>query len=323
MVTLTCRLFGQCGLALLLAVQAAGTVAQEYPSKPIRFVVPNTPATPQDHAARIVASELPKLLGQPVVVENRPGASNMIGLEYVAKQVPADGYNLLSLIVEITASLPVTEKSLRFDPMKDLQGVIPLIEGKLLFGSPAAQPWKTFGEMVAYAKANPGKLNYGASSVLQTLPIESIARDAGIKIVQIPYSTGGLFLQGLLAGEVQLGLGAATSFASGGDKLRVLAVTGDTRSSRYPDVPTFKELGFPRIPGFTVTMHVRTGTPKAIIEKLNAATAAALKTPHVREQFAKVQFDILGGTPEAADRRLQDAGKFFAETAAQIGYQPQ
>ncbi len=310
-------------LAFSLAAQAMSATAQEYPSKPIRFIVPNSPSTPQDLSARILAVELPKVLGQPVIVENKPGAGNVIGLEFVAKQVPADGYHLLSVLVETTAILPVSVKELRFDPLRDLPGVIPIAEGKLLFGSPSTQPWKSFVEMVAYAKANPGKLNYGASSVVQILPTEALARDLGIRVVRVPYSGGGPFLQALVSGEVHLGFAAGSSFISSGDKLRVLAVTGESRSARFPDAPTFKELGQPRIPGFTVSMHVRAGTSRNIIEKLNAAAASALQSPSVREQFAKLQLDVLGGSPESADRRLADAARFFSETATQIGYQPQ
>jgi len=317
------KVFMKLVLAFAIAVQVVVANAQEYPSKPIRFVVPNSPSTPQDLSARILAAELPKTLGQPLIVENRPGAGNVIGLEFVARQVPADGYHLLSVLVETTAILPVSVKELRFDPLRDLLGVIPIAEGKLLLGSPSTQPWKTFVEMVAYAKANPGKLNYGASSVVQILPTEALARDLGISVVRVPYSGGGPFLQGLISGEVHLGFAAGSSFISAGEKLRVLAVTGESRSARFPDAPTFKELGQPRIPGFTVSMHVRAGTPRTIIEKLNAAASVALQSPSVREQFAKLQLDVLGGSPETADRKLAEAARFFSETAAQIGYQPQ
>ena len=307
----------------LLALSASATLAQDYPSRPLRIVVPNSPGTSQDVTSRFLAAELPKVLGQPIIVENRPGAGMVIGTEYVLKQLPADGYALASVQVETISVLPLTVRDLRLDPNKDMSSVITVFEGQLMLASPSSAPWRTFQEMVAYAKANPGKLNYGASSVVQILPTEGLARDLGIKIVKVPYTGGGPFIQALISGETHLGFAAALAIAPGGDKLRVIAVTGDSRSPRYPDAPTFKELGHPRVPGFSASIAVRQETPRPIVNRLNSALNTVLSSAAAREQFAKLQLDIVGGTPEAADRRLADTAKFFAETANRIGYKPE
>src|SRR5262249_24329206 len=154
--------------------------------------------------------------------EYKPGAGHTIAYEYVSKLAPADGYTIGAVNVTILATLPVTYKDLRFDPFKDLSPVIEYAEGRYLFGSAASLPWKSLYEMVTYAKANPGKLNYGASSTLGLLQTEGLVRDLGINVEHIPYSEGGEFLKGLVGAEVQMGFvveGLALGF---GDKFRVL-----------------------------------------------------------------------------------------------------
>lgn len=150
--------------AFLMLVTAAcvfgadSTMAQDYPSRPIRFIVPNTPGSSTDFPARIISPAMSKLLGQPIIVENKPGAAQLLGYEYVAKQVPADGYTIAVVTVPALVTLPLTVKNLRFDPLKDLRPIIGLVEQRFLLASSSQESWNTFREMVGYAKANPGKL---------------------------------------------------------------------------------------------------------------------------------------------------------------------
>ena len=176
-----CKLSGLVAIAVstFSCLGASVAVSQEYPSRPIRLIVATSAGTLSDLAPRVMATGMSKVLGQPVIVENRPGANSLVGFEYVAKKVPADGYTLASALVAALASLPVGAKDLPFDPLKDLPPVIVFAEGLFVFGSPAQAQWKTFVEMVAYAKANPGKLNYGSSNLNSRLLSEAVFEDRG------------------------------------------------------------------------------------------------------------------------------------------------
>ena len=200
--------------------------SQDYPSKPVRLIVANTPGSIGDLTARIIAPEMSRNLGQPMIVENRPGANFIIGYEHVAKS-PADGYTLATVTVESLPILAVTAKNLRFDPLKDLPPFIGLIEGRLVVGSSTQLPWKTFDEMSAYIKANPGKMNSGTSSPASRLPLEALVRGKGLNLVHIPYSATGPYIQAISSAEIALGLITETQAASLGDKFRVLAISGE------------------------------------------------------------------------------------------------
>jgi tripartite-type tricarboxylate transporter receptor subunit TctC len=219
--------------------------------------------------------------------------------------------------------LPVITKELRFDPLKDLAPVIGLVEGRLFLTTAPRQPWKTFGEMIASAKANPGKMNYGSSSPSTRIAMEALLQDIGVTVVHIPYPSGGPFIQGIVAGDVQLGLLGAATAASLGEKVRLLAVTGDKRQSAAGDVPTFAELGHPQIKGLWFSLNVTSGTPKAAIDKLYSAASRALAHPETRALLTKSQLEIAEITPEAAARRLNDEGRYFGDIARKAGIQPQ
>ena len=320
---MTRRAAGALVAGWLAAGLAGGAAAQEYPNRPIRLVVPNTPGTIADIFGRALAQEMARTLGQPIVVENRAGANGTIGLEYVIKQLPADGYVFISTAVTALAGLPVTVKELRFDPLKDIPPFIGVAEGPYVFGSPAAAPWKSFAELVAHAKANPGKLNYGSPGTTVRLPMEALVRALGVQVVHVPYTGGAPYMQALVANEVQLGLIPESSANTMGERFRALAVTGDSRRPARPDVPTFRELGFPQIRGLAYSLNAPAGTPRAAIEKLHAAASRALKQPELRERMAKMGFEVTDQTPEVAAAALADEAKFMAEVAQRIGLQPQ
>jgi len=303
------------------AAFAAGAVAQDYPNKPIRFIVPSNPGVPMDMVARSVAPAMSKVLGQPIVVENKPGANLMIGMEYVIRQ-PSDGYHLLLVAVGSLATLPVSVKDLRFDPLKDLPPVIGLAEDRYTFGSSSSLPWKTFQELVAHAKANPGKLNFGASNNSVRMLAEAVTRGSGMNVAYIPYSQASAYLTAMVSGEVHMGVLPTAVVIPWGDKFRVLAVSGSSRQPPYMHVPTFAELGMPQIPGTSYAIHVAAGTPKAIIDKVFAAGMHAIQQQEVRDQFVKMNMVVVPESSEVAARKLADEARFYSDVARRIGLTP-
>jgi tripartite-type tricarboxylate transporter receptor subunit TctC len=295
-----------------------GAVAQDFPSKPIRFIVPSSAGTTSDLLARVLGAEMSKILGQPIVVEDKPGANQIIALEHIAKQSPADGYTVGIVGVDGVALLPLTNKDLRFDPLKDLFFVAGVAETRYVLAGPAARPWKTFQELIAYAKANPGKLNYGSSVHQVRLPVLVLIRELGLNMVHIPYSGGGPYLQAVASGTVDLGITGEAAGLALGNKVQFFAITGRERSPRHPDVPTFAELNFPQINGPSYALSVRAGTPKPIIDKLSAAASTALERPEVKAALANHSMDITNDKPDAAARKLSELARFYADLAAKV-----
>lgn len=312
-------------LSLLLAGMLASSAghAQEFPNKPIRFIVPYAAGATLDNVARVVGQEMSKILAQPVVIENKPGADAIIGFEYVAKQAPADGYTIMIAAVSGLATLPLTVANLRFDPLKDLPPLVGMVEGKYILSVPGQLPAKNFSELVALAKASPGKLNFGASSTTVRLQTEALLRELGINVVYVPYRSGAQYIQAIASGEIQMGFMAEGSAMSIAQRARALAVTGSQRSDNFRDVPTFNELGLPSIRGVSYSLNVRAGTPKAAADKIQAAAIQALRQPEVKAQLAKMGLDAVAQGPEEAARRLADEARVFADVARRAGITPQ
>jgi tripartite-type tricarboxylate transporter receptor subunit TctC len=306
-----------------LSVVALSALAQDFPSKPIRMIVAQPPGLVPDLVARVMVPEMSKLLGQPIVVENRPGAGGITGYEYVAKQAPADGYSIAVVTVSALAGMPVLTKDLRFDPVKDLPPFSGLIQSRLVFGSSTTLPWKTLNEMVTHAKANPGKLNFGSPNPQILLVTTALTKGLGIEVVNIPYSSGGPYNAALASGEIQMGFTSEATAVAMGGKFRALAVTGRSVSPAYPEAPTFTQVGFPQIPGGSTSLNARGGTPNAIVEKLHSAAARALQNPEVQTQFAKLQMEIVNESPSLATKRLADEVTLYTEIAKKIGFQPE
>jgi tripartite-type tricarboxylate transporter receptor subunit TctC len=308
-------------LALFVALPGAAA-AQEFPTRPVHYIVPYSPGTGQDLIARLLAPEMSKTLGQPVLVENRPGATTIIGYESVAK-APADGYTIAATLVTDLVTLPVTVKDLRFDPIKDLPPIIGLAEGRFVLVSSTTMPWKSFDDLVAAAKASPGKLNYGAASVIGRLSTEAVLRGRGLDVLFVPYSNGAAYVKALAAGEVQIGFLAAAAANGLGERARILATTGDKRMPALPDAATFGELGFPHLRGLSHAIHGPAGIPRATFQKLQGAAQAALQRPEIRAGFAKLQLEIVEQPPEVAARRAAEEAAFLADVAKKVGIQPQ
>ena len=309
-------------VAMPLFTLAAVAWSQEFPSRPMRLIASNSPGTLVDTVARVFAPEFAKFVGQPVIVENRQGASNTIGYEFVAKS-PPDGYTIGIAVASELATYPVTIKDLRFDPLRDLPNLTGLVESRLVMVTSTSHPWKTFGELVANARANPGKLNYGSSSALTRLLAESVIQGQTLNIVDIPYPGGGPMIQAILSGQVHMGfLGESTALANP-DKMRVLAATGERRKPPFLETPTFRELGHPQVPGLYVFMVGPVGIPKSVTDKIVISAARALQVPEVKARFAKLSVEVVEESPDAAARRLPEEARSYADIAKKIGMLPQ
>jgi tripartite-type tricarboxylate transporter receptor subunit TctC len=298
MLTLELATLGLLGaLAAPLEVQA-----QAYPNKPVRIIVSAAAGGTSDILARALSVRLAEGLGQPVVVENRAGAGTNIGMEAVARAAP-DGYTLLLGAVTL-ATNPSLYAKLSFDPAKDFAPVsLVVTSGNVLVVNPDL-PVKSVKELIEYARAHPGELNYGSPATGSTphLAGELFNSLTGTKLVHVPYKGAALGLNDLIAGRLQLSfdnIPPAIAHVKGG-KLRALAVTSGKRSLLLPEVPTVIEAG---VAGFDVAawfgLLAPAGTPREAIARLHAETVKALQAPELRERLTQFGFEVVGSTPEA------------------------
>ena len=288
------------GLFIAL-VMSASALAQDYPVKPIRFVVPFPPSGSADILARLIADKLVVTLGQPLIIENRPGAGGALGADIVAKGA-ADGHMLLYANTSLAIN-PSLYKTLPYDTAKAFAPVINmvLIPNFILVAEDV--PANSIADLVRLAKANPGKLNYSSpgNGTFPHLAIELFKLHAGIGLVHIPYKGAAAALQALVAKEVQVlsnDLLTALPHVKSG-RIKALAITGTTRSSAAPDVPTMAEAGLRDYSavGWQGIM-VAAGTPAPVIARLNAEIGRVLADPALRERFASLGLEIVGGTPQ-------------------------
>jgi tripartite-type tricarboxylate transporter receptor subunit TctC len=297
------RRVASAAVAALFAIVCTATVsaAADYPTRPVTLVVGFTPGGPSDVLARIVAKKLGELLGQAFVVDNRPGAGGNVAGEMVA-HAAADGYTLLMGNNSILATNASLYKKIDFDPEKDF-APISLIgtQANILVVNPKV-PAQTMAELIALAKANPGKLNFASSGygAAAHLAGELFKTDAHIDIVHVPYKGAAPALQDVIAGQDQMMFATAASVVGliKGGLVRPLAVTTLKRTAVLPDIPTIDELG---IKGFDATtwhgLVAPAGTPPAIIDTLHNATIAALDDPEVRHALGELGVDVGGDTP--------------------------
>jgi tripartite-type tricarboxylate transporter receptor subunit TctC len=285
--------------ALALLAWALPSIAQ-YPSKPIRFIVGFPPGGSADPTARIVGAALSDLLGQPVVIENRPGGDSAIGAEYVSRQAP-DGYTLFFGSNSAMTAAVALKKQPPYDPLKDFTPIGLVGRATFFFDVHPSVPAKTLQEFIAYARANPGKLNYGTGNPLSILSNVQIMNAAGIQMVHVPYKGEGPLTPDLLAGRVEsaiLSNPAGIQLVKEG-RLRSLAVLADQRSPLLPDVPTFAEAGLPQI-----TVRQWAGVygppkmPREIVERLNKEVTAAVKRADVVDRLQSYGYAAEGSTPE-------------------------
>lgn len=311
--------------ALLLAVSQFAA-AQPYPSKPIRLVIGLAPGGATDIMARTLTPALSEELGQSVVVDNRPGAAGSIGAAIVAK-APPDGYTLFLASSSFTSNA-VLQKNASFDPLQDFEPITNIASGPFLLVVRNSLPVNSVQELIAYAKANPGKLNFASSGIGSTAHLsgELLKRAAGIEMTHIVYRGAGPALADVLAGQVDLmfaSIVSSVNHAKSG-KLRALAVTSTKRSALLPQFPTVDEAG---VPGFEMIGYfgllAPAHTPAPIIERLQSAVARAVKRPEFVERVAADGAEPDGGTPAELHALLERDMKKLSELLQAANIQPQ
>lgn len=285
--------------------------AQSYPNRPIRIVVPTQAGAAQDILARLMQPHLEKALGQPVIVENRSGASTMIGTDTVAKAAP-DGHTLLIVPTTFTVNAALNSK-LNFDLERDFEPIAVLVKNPLLFAVNAKVPANSLKEFVALAKAKPGSLNYGSSgaSTQAHLLLEMWSAQAGIKMQHVPYRGGAPAMNDLMGGQIPVlfdVLSGAAPFIKAGS-IRTLAVTTKKRSPSFPDIPTIAESGLPDYE--TYTWNAVFGPPgmaPALAERLSAEFRKAVADPDVAKQLRELSGDPVGSTGAELEAQVKAEG---------------
>jgi tripartite-type tricarboxylate transporter receptor subunit TctC len=308
-------------LAILAVLALAAPVAAQYPNKPLRLIVPFPPAGAADLAARVVAQPLSQALGQPIVVENRPGADGAIAADAVIKAAP-DGYTLFFGTNTAMCAVPALRKNPPYDPVTEFTPVSLVGKfGFFLFVHPDV-PAQTVAELLAYARANPGKLNYAtgnSTSLLATAQLKSLEH---LDIVEIPYKGDAPATTDLVAGHVQLMFataGTAVPFVKDG-KLRALATLLPSRSSLLPDVPTLAEAGLPLISILPwAGLFGPAKMPKEIVDRLATEMAAVLARPDVREQLDRYAFAGQSSTPAELATLLREQLDAWRRTVREVG----
>ena len=311
-------------VAILGLVVSVGAVAQDYPSKPLRLIVPFPPGGVTDIVARAVAAKLAIELGQSVVVENRAGASGVIGAEAGARS-PADGYTLVMGNISTLAINPVTFAKLPYDPIASFDPISMVAIQPLIVAVHPSLPVKSLSELVQYAKSQPGKLNYGTAGSSIHLAVEYFSTAAGIKMNHIPYKGSAPALTDLIGGQVQVLFDPFSSiypFVASG-KVKALAVTTDKRSATAPTLPTVAESGYAN---FDVSswqgIVVPAGTPKAVIQRLNRDLVKVLSTPEMKERFAQYSAVTAASTPEQFSTYIKEEIARWQKVAIDAGVKP-
>ena len=306
-------------ILLALCALALPAAAQDYPNKPVRIIVGYAAGGGNDIIVRVMQPEMSKGLGQPIIVENKPGAQSIIAAETVAKSAP-DGYTILMGPSGPMTINPATYSKLPYDVKRDFAPVSLICQFPLILAVSANLPVHNVKELIAYAKANPGKANYSSSAGIFQLTTELFKQKTGSSFVMIPYKSSGESVQSLLTGDTMMTI-ADPPPISGPLKagtVRGLAITSAQRHPSFPDLPTMAEAGVPdmEVPVWTA-FFVPAKTPPAIISRLQKEVARAVQTPEVKERFAQMGLDPVGSTPEELARiTARDLEKYTAVAKA-------
>jgi tripartite-type tricarboxylate transporter receptor subunit TctC len=315
-----------CAAALAALSAPDGAPAQTYPSRPITIVAGYTPGAVSDLAARTIAEGLHQEWGQPVIVDNRPGSGSNIAAGLVARAAP-DGYTLMVGTDATMTSNVYLYRHTPFDPVRDFAPITNAGANIICLAVNAELPIRTVADVIAYARANPGRLNYGSSGTGSPhhLAGELLRQKTGIDIAHIPYKGGGAAVNDLLGGHIGmafLSLSAAVPHMNTG-KIRIVAVVEKTRYAAMPDVPTVGET----VPGFEMSSWVAffapAGTPPEIVARLNAAMAKILKADGVKAKLANLGLVVQAGTPEQLGEIVRDGLKVRGELIRAAGIQPE
>lgn len=324
-------LMGRIAFCLALGASQA-TIAQtpaastnDYPNKPIRFVVPFPPGSGTDVGARLFGKKVQEITGQPVIIENRSGANGFIAVKAVTASVP-DGYTILFGSNSTLATNVALFKQLPYDPQKDLAPVSTIMRSPIVLIVPAASPYKTLKEFVDAARAKPGQFNFASGSAAYQLMGELFADKAGIKLVNVPYKGAPEAVNATIAAQVDLGLSdvtAAMELLRGG-KVRALAVAADQRLSGLPETPTATEGG---INGFTADTWIGVAaparTPKAIVDKLSDLFIRILAMPEIKEFYGRQNVVVMSGGQEELRNFQRDQIEVWKRIATSAKIEPQ
>jgi len=307
--------------AIALLALAALPAAAQYPSKPIRLIVPFPSGSATSTVARILAAPLSQALGQPVVVEDKPGADGAIAGEVVAKS-PPDGYTLFMATNSPLAAVPLLHKKPPYDPIADFTPISFVGRYTFYLVVHASVPVKSLTELLDYARANPDKLNYATGNTTAILSTGQLLAFGGAKMVHVPYKGEPPAMTDLVGGRVQVMFASSTTALPmvRDGKLRALATTNAKRTAQLPDVPTMAEAGMPRFSiGSWAALFGPAKMPKDVVDRLNRELNAALKRPEVREQLERQAFEYAGSTPEELATFLKDQLEVWSRTIRESG----
>ena len=314
--------------AAAAAAAAAGAMAsaQSYPVKPVRIVIPFVPGGPSDTVGPAVGSKFQEYLGQPAIVENRPGANGAIAAEFVAKSDP-DGYTLLVGSIGVFSINAALYRDLRYHPVRDFAPITLAVTTPNVLVTKLEFPPHSVKELVDYAKRNPGKISYASSGTGSSdhLTAELFKQMTGTFGVHIPYRGGAAVVTDLLGGQVEASFqnmgNVATQIRAG--KIRALAVTANSRAAALPDVPTMAEAGYP---GLIVTSWQAAAapakTPREVVARLNDAMVKALRSPDVRDRLTAIGFDVVASTPEQFGQFMKNEVERWTRVVQRGGIKP-
>jgi tripartite-type tricarboxylate transporter receptor subunit TctC len=312
-------------LAALAAALLAGAAGAQYPSKPVRLIVPFPPGGAAELGARIYAQPLGQALGQPVVIETKPGADGAIAAEAAMKAAP-DGYTLFYATNTAFSWLPAVRKNPPYDPLTDFTPVSLVGQfGFFIFSHPSV-PASNIAELLAYIRANPGKLNYGSGNSTSMLATAQLVQQEKLDVVHIPYKGDGPLSVDLLGGRVHFAIatpGTAAPQVKEG-KLRVLATLLPSRNPLLPEAPTFAEAGLRPL---SITpwggVFGPANVPKEIVARVSRELGIVLKRPEVREAFQKLAFEPRSSTPEELAALVKEQGEVWRRVVAEVGIKPE
>jgi len=324
------KLFLSALMALAALVLSATSAAQTsaWATKPVRIVTGWTPGGNADVVSRLLADQYAKRVPQPVIVENRPGASGTIGAGFVTRADPDGNTLLVATMVEVTVVPPATVQTMGYDPDKDLTPVTMIGRWPLVLVANPNFPPNTVAELAAYVKANKGKVSYGSLGVASINHVtgELLKMTLGIDAVHVPYKGGAPMATDLVGGQIQYAfdsVGAMLPYIKGG-KVKAIAITGAQRDPALPNVPTTAEAGYPEVnTGVWMGLFVPAKTPKPIVDALHDDTVAILNTPEVRKSLADRAINVVANASEAFRTEIATETANKRELAARIGIKPE
>lgn len=310
-------------LALAGALVASAAAAQDYPTRPIRMIVAFSAGGTTDYVARTIADKVRGSLGQPVVIENKPGANGAIGADFVSKAEP-DGYTLFFSTAGALSINPSMRSDLPYDPIKGFTPIVPTARNTVLFAVNSGLGVSTAQEMIARAKDKPGSITVAITGIgaISHLAIEMLQHAANIKLQAVPYRGAGPAIADLIGGQVNAMSAEVPVLMPQikAGKAKVLAISAQSRSDVMPDIPTFAELGYPDVVADNWSGVVAPPkTPPAIVAKLNAAFNAVVKDPEVRRKLAENGVSTIGGTPEDLNALITSEMARWRKVVAETG----